>query len=78
MLADAEVLKVFSELLQSFQLDFCLRVNDRRLLDLAVTERAGTDPKLFNSICASLDKLDKVSWDEVTEELTNVRGLNSD
>jgi histidyl-tRNA synthetase len=78
MLADAEVLKVFSELLHSFDMDFCLRVNDRRLLDLAVTERAGTDPQLFNSICGSLDKLDKVSWDEVSEDLTKVKGLTSD
>ncbi len=44
MLADAEVLKVFSELLTSFDLDFCLRINDRRLLDIAITERAVTDP----------------------------------
>ena len=44
MLADAEVLKVFSELLTTFDLDFCIRINDRRLLDLAITEQAGTDP----------------------------------
>ena len=75
MLADAEVLKVFSELLHSFDLDFCLRINDRRLLDLAVTERAETDPNQFNSICGSLDKLDKISWDEVAEELIKVKGL---
>jgi len=47
MLADAEVLKVFAELLKTFELEFCLRVNDRRLLDLAVTERAGTPREKF-------------------------------
>ena len=78
MLADAEVLKVFSELLTSFKLDFNLRLNDRRLLDLAVTERAGTKPEMFNSICGSLDKLDKISWDKVSEELHAQKGIDKD
>lgn len=69
MLADAEVLKVFIELMNNFKLNFCLRVNDRRLLEAAITHRAGTSPDMFNNICASLDKLDKEPWAAVSEEL---------
>jgi histidyl-tRNA synthetase len=43
MVADAEVLKVFCELIEGFKIDFKLKLNDRRLLELAVTELAKTD-----------------------------------
>lgn len=77
MVADAEVLKVFCELVEGFKLDFKLKLNDRRLLDLAVTDRAGTDPALFTSICTSIDKLDKESWVLVKDELIE-KGLTHD
>jgi histidyl-tRNA synthetase len=51
MLADAEVLKVFHELLSNFKLDFNLRLNDRRLLENALIERTGISPDKFTKIC---------------------------
>ncbi len=63
MLADAEVLKVFSELLDNFKLDFNLRVNDRRLLESALITRTGILPDKFKSICHVLDNLDKEPWE---------------
>jgi ribosomal protein S13 len=54
-----------------------LKLNDRRLLELAVTERAGTPKEMFNSICASIDKLDKESWGVVSEELRE-KGLKQE
>lgn len=77
MLADAEVLKVFCELLDGFKLDFKLKLNDRQLLELAVTDRAGTPPEMFATICNSLDKLDKEPWSAVAEEL-RAKGLSYD
>jgi histidyl-tRNA synthetase len=77
MLADAEVLKVFCELLSGFNLDFKLKINDRRLLDMAITERAGTKKEMFNSICSSIDKLDKEPWSMVHDELLE-KGLQKE
>jgi hypothetical protein len=44
-------------------------------LDLAVIGKAGCDKKLFNTICSSIDKLDKQEWPEIRKELCE-KGLN--
>jgi histidyl-tRNA synthetase len=77
MLADAEVLKVFSELLGNFKLDFNLRVNDRRLLESALITRTGITPDKFKSICHVLDNLDKEPWEKFAESLIEI-GVNGD
>jgi histidyl-tRNA synthetase len=77
MLADAEVLKVFSELLGNFKLDFNLRVNDRRLLESALITRTGIAPDKFKSICHVLDNLDKEPWEKCAESLIEI-GVNGD
>ena len=51
MLADAEVLKVFHELLSNFKLDFELRLNDRRILENALIDRTGINTDKFTRIC---------------------------
>ncbi len=48
---------------------FTVRVNDRRLLR-AVLEKSGFDSQSFDSVCISLDKLDKIGQEGVQEELT--------
>lgn len=70
MLADAEVLKVFCQLLCGFKFPFLIKLNDRRLLDLALT-RAGCQKEQFNTVCSSIDKLDKEPWEAVSQELLN-------
>lgn len=42
-----------------------------------MTQRAGTPKEMFNSICASIDKLDKESWSLVSEELRE-KGLEQE
>lgn len=46
------------------------------MLDLAIIHKAGCDPSLFNTICSSIDKLDKEPWTEVENELQN-KGLSA-
>lgn len=77
MVADAEVLKVFSSILKQFELNFLIKVNDRRLLDLAIITRAGCDKSLYNTVCSSIDKLDKETWETVKEELVQ-KSLNAE
>lgn len=75
MVADAECLKVFSTILSDLKIDFKFKLNDRRLLDRAIITKAGCDPKMFNTICSSIDKLDKEPWSNIQKELED-KGLN--
>ncbi|CDW85294.1 histidine-trna ligase [Stylonychia lemnae] len=77
MVADAEVLKVFCQQLKNLDLKFKIKLNDRRLLDYAIIEKALCKQEQFNSICTSLDKLDKEPWESVKEEL-KLKGLDQD
>jgi histidyl-tRNA synthetase len=69
MLPEAEVLKIVCEVLASFSLgQFVVRVNSRALLE-AMTRNAGIPPEQFKTTCSTLDKLDKLPWQDVRKEL---------
>jgi len=36
----------------------------------------GVPAKLFRPICSAIDKLDKTPWEEVKDEMVNVKHLN--
>ena len=48
--------------------DFTVKINDRRILS-AVLEKCGFEKSEFDSVCISLDKLDKVGAEGVRSEL---------
>ena len=78
MMADSEVIKVMSEILGELNIGaFCIRINDRRLLD-AVFDCAGIPGSKFKTICSSIDKLDKEPWEEVRREMTVEKGLSEE
>lgn len=68
MLADAECVKVVSEILSSLSVgEFVIKLNHRQLLD-GIFETCGVPAEQFRTICSSVDKLDKVSvhhWREI-------------
>ncbi|XP_054942775.1 histidine--tRNA ligase, cytoplasmic isoform X4 [Physeter macrocephalus] len=75
MIPDAECLKIMCEILSSLQIgDFLVKVNDRRILDGTFAVCGVPDSK-FRTICSSVDKLDKVSWEEVKSEMVGEKGL---
>nr|XP_005900267.1 PREDICTED: histidine--tRNA ligase, cytoplasmic isoform X3 [Bos mutus] len=75
MLPDAECLKIMCEILSSLQIgDFLVKVNDRRILD-GMFAICGVSDSKFRTICSSVDKLDKVSWEEVKNEMVGEKGL---
>ncbi|XP_075397793.1 histidine--tRNA ligase, cytoplasmic [Tenrec ecaudatus] len=75
MIPDAECLKIMCEILSSLQLgDFLIKVNDRRILD-GMFAICGVPDSKFRTICSSVDKLDKVSWEEVKNEMVGEKGL---
>ncbi|XP_039182009.1 histidine--tRNA ligase, cytoplasmic-like isoform X2 [Crotalus tigris] len=69
MIPDAECLKVMHEILTALQVgDFIIKINDRRILQGIVTI-CGIPEIKFERICSTLDKLDKVTWEEVKNEM---------
>ncbi|XP_036752049.1 histidine--tRNA ligase, cytoplasmic isoform X2 [Manis pentadactyla] len=78
MIPDAECLKIVCEILSSLQIgDFLVKVNDRRLLD-GMFAICGVPDSKFRTICSSVDKLDKVSWEEVKNEMVGEKGLTAE
>jgi histidyl-tRNA synthetase len=78
MMADAEVLKVMSEILGSLDIGaFAIKVNHRGLLDAAL-EVSGVPAAKFRTICSAVDKLDKEPWAEVRREMVEEKGLSPD
>uniref|UniRef100_A0ABI8A9K5 Histidine--tRNA ligase, cytoplasmic n=1 Tax=Felis catus TaxID=9685 RepID=A0ABI8A9K5_FELCA len=54
--------------------EFYQCVNDRRILD-GMFAICGVPDSKFRTICSSVDKLDKVSWEEVKNEMVGEKGL---
>jgi len=76
MIPEAECMRVVYEILDSLQLGkFRIKVNHRLLLD-GIFEACGVSKEMFRSICSAVDKLDKLSWEEVRNEMVNEKFLN--
>jgi len=67
-LADAEILSVFYATYKALGLDITIRINDRTSLFEAIKPFETADVSVF-SIIQSIDKLDKLSQDDVMKEL---------
>ncbi|CAG5993835.1 unnamed protein product [Menidia menidia] len=78
MIPDAECLKIVYEILSELELgDFCIKVNDRRILD-GMFAVCGVPDDKFRTICSTVDKLDKMPWEEVKREMVNEKGLSEE
>ncbi|NWZ66197.1 SYHC protein, partial [Acrocephalus arundinaceus] len=76
MIPDAECLKIVHEVLSDLQLgDFLIKVNDRRILS-GVFAICGVPESKFIPACSTVDKLDKVPWEEVRSEMVGEKGLS--
>ncbi|KAM0675766.1 hypothetical protein GVAV_000541 [Gurleya vavrai] len=75
MIPDAEVIKIAFECLESFQLgDFVIKVNHRKILG-AIFDTAGIKKDLHGAICSTVDKIDKMSKEEIRKEFLS-KGIN--
>ncbi|KAM6056408.1 histidine--tRNA ligase, cytoplasmic-like [Chlamydotis macqueenii] len=76
MIPDAECLKIVHEILSALQLgDFLIKVNDRRVLN-GVFAVCGVPESKFLTVCSTVDKLDKMPWEEVRSEMVGEKGLS--
>ncbi|XP_058097409.1 histidine--tRNA ligase, cytoplasmic [Magnolia sinica] len=72
---DFEVIKVLTELLDELSIgDYEIKLNHRKLLD-GMLEICGVSPEKFRTVCSSIDKLDKQSFEQVKKELVEDKGL---
>ncbi|KAJ6818454.1 histidine--tRNA ligase, cytoplasmic-like [Iris pallida] len=73
---DFEVIKVLTELLDGLKIgDYEIKLNHRKLLD-GMLEICGVSSEKFRTVCSSIDKLDKQSFEEVKRELVDEKGLS--
>ncbi|XP_075942899.1 histidine--tRNA ligase isoform X1 [Anarhichas minor] len=78
MIPDAECLKIVYEILSGLDLgDFRIKVNDRRILD-GMFAVCGVPDDKFRTICSTVDKLDKMPWEDVRKEMVNEKGLSEE
>ena len=66
----------FNESLSIFSF-FLIQINHRCILD-GLFEICGVPEDKFRTICSSVDKLDKNTWEEVKQEMINEKGLPED
>jgi histidyl-tRNA synthetase len=65
MMPDAEVVKIIDEILSALNLGpYNIKLNNRKILD-AMVQVSGAPIQKFATICSSIDKLDKESWENV-------------
>ncbi|XP_053574579.1 histidine--tRNA ligase, cytoplasmic [Bombina bombina] len=75
MIPDAECLKIVHEILSELQLgEFLIKVNDRRLLEGILTV-CGVPGNKFRTVCSSIDKLDKIPWEDIRTEMIEDKNL---
>ena len=69
IVADAEIIQIIYEVFSLLGLGkYLIKINNRKIL-IGIIEILGIHPKRTSEICRSIDKLDKLSFDEVAEEL---------
>ncbi|KAJ7942692.1 Histidine--tRNA ligase [Quillaja saponaria] len=75
---DFEVVYIMTELLDELDIgDYEIKLNHRKLLD-GMLEICGVPPEKFRTICSSIDKLDKQSFDQIKKEMVEEKGLSAE
>ncbi|PRQ22521.1 putative histidine--tRNA ligase [Rosa chinensis] len=73
---DFEAVYVLTELLDELNIgDYEVKLNHRKLLD-GMLEICGVPPEKFRTICSSIDKLDKQSFEQIKKEMVEEKGLS--
>lgn len=75
---DFEVVKILTELLDELNIgDYEVKLNHRKLLD-GMLDICGVPPEKFRTICSSIDKLDKQTFEQVKREMVDEKGLTAE
>ncbi|EEB05108.1 cytoplasmic histidine-tRNA ligase Hrs1 [Schizosaccharomyces japonicus yFS275] len=75
MVADSEALKILVEALDALNVGkYTIKLNHRKILD-GIFEVCGVPSDKIRTISSAVDKLDKMPWENVKEEMTEEKGL---
>ena len=74
LISEAEALYIVCRVFREFGINFKFKVSSRVLLE-AIIESSDCEPQKFKTICSSIDKLDKESFENVEKELIEEKGL---
>ncbi|TKY60970.1 Histidine--tRNA ligase [Spatholobus suberectus] len=78
MAPDFEVVRILTELLDELDIgEYEIKLNHRKLLD-GMMQICGVPPEKFRTICSSIDKLDKQSFQQIRKEMVEEKGLTSE
>ncbi|RMZ79475.1 hypothetical protein DV738_g3339, partial [Chaetothyriales sp. CBS 135597] len=77
MIADSEVISIIVEVFNALEWKgrYTIKLNDRRILD-GMFEVCGVPADKIRSISSAVDKLDKLPWEEVRQEMVETKGLD--
>lgn len=77
MMSDSEIISIIVEVFEALQWTgrYTIKINDRRILD-GLFETCGVPPEKVRTISSAVDKLDKMPWSEVREEMVEKKGLD--
>ncbi|CAJ1936803.1 unnamed protein product [Sphenostylis stenocarpa] len=75
---DFEVVRILTELLDELDIgEYEIKLNHRKLLD-GMMQICGVPPEKFRTICSSIDKLDKQSFQQIKKEMVEEKGLTAE
>lgn len=74
MIPDAEILLIIAEAFEALQMDITVKINHRKILD-GIFAVAGVPDDKIRPISSAVDKLDKLPWEEVKQEMVQQKGL---
>ncbi|RDY09877.1 Histidine--tRNA ligase, cytoplasmic, partial [Mucuna pruriens] len=78
MASDFEVVRILTELLDELDIgEYEIKLNHRKLLD-GMMQICGVPPEKFRTICSSIDKLDKQSFQQIRKEMVEEKGLTAE
>ncbi|KAI7865235.1 hypothetical protein BDF14DRAFT_1875631 [Spinellus fusiger] len=76
MIPDAEILRLLCEALSALDIgDFHVKINHRKILD-GIFQVCGVPEADIRPISSAIDKLDKLSWEDVRKEMTEEKKLD--
>ncbi|KAG6036655.1 hypothetical protein E4U41_005579 [Claviceps citrina] len=77
MIPDAEVLRIIVEVFDALKLGVTIKLNHRQVLDGMFAVAGVTEDKI-RTISSAVDKLDKMSWEDVKKEMVDEKGLEAE
>jgi histidyl-tRNA synthetase len=76
MISDAEIIRIIDEVFTELKIgEFTIKINHRKILD-GLFQVCGVPSEKTRGISSAVDKLDKLPWEQVRQEMVETKGLS--